>query len=283
MSCILLNNLFDDVPSDDCRVRLYMACSSIRFDVTISEDEPFGPERDLYCRKMFEKALLRGEDIDGWNMWKRVSHNIVACKYCRLSGTNEMKKHECGWWENVQNIEGQICFCFCHDVLGYALTDGDLFLLSNWPSLKRMLAVDWEEICKCFERVNEMRIDYIHGTPPNYIKYVAHRDGEFVISDDETGQLCPTQILSIQAFRKFRRPYNIYIKNVQVYRNTALGQFVTMQSKRYLQRCSHALWTTRDDKAIAMIVKLQEECMRAAARSQERALADISKHKDTLD
>ena len=283
MSCILLSHPLDDSHSDEGHERVYMECSSIRFDITIPKDSPFGPERDLYCRKMFEKALLRGEDIDGWNMWRRVSHNIVACKYCRLSGNKHVKRHECGWWEDVQNIEGKICFCFCHDDLGYALTDGDLFVISDWPSVKDMLEIDWEEFRQCFHRVNEMRIDYIHGIPPNYIKYVAHRDDEFVISDDETGQLRPSQILSVQAFRKFRRPYNIYIQKVQVYRSTVLGQFATMQSRRYFQRCSKSLWATRDDTAIAMMVKLQEECMRAAARAQERAIALNSKHKDTLD
>jgi hypothetical protein len=259
-----------------------MEGSNIRFDINIPEELPFGPEKDLYCRKMFEKALSCGENINGWNMWKRVSDNIVVCKYCRLSGNNEVKRHECGWWENVQNIQGNICFCFCHDVLGYALTDGDSFLISDWPSLKDMLLADWDECGECFERVNDMRIDYMSGIPPNYIKYFAHRDDEFVISDDDTGKLRPSQILSIQAFSMFRRPYEVYTKKVLVYRHTALGQFATMQSKRYFQRCSKSLWTLRDDKAIAMMVQLHEECMRAAMRSQERVITVISKHKDTL-
>ena len=70
---------------------------------------------------------------------------------------------------------------------------------------------------------------------------------------------------------------------MQVYRNTALGQFVTMQSKRYFQRCSESLWTLRDDKEFAMIMKLEELRMRAAARSQERATAVKPKLEDTLD
>ena len=179
--------------------------------------------------------------------------------------------HECGWWENVQCIDGQICFCFCHDNLGYALTDGDRFVISDWPSVKATYLDgfyscldDWDVCCKCLQRANVLDIDNIHGRPPNYITYDAHRDDVFLMSDDTTGQLRPSQILSIQAFAKFRRPYNMYIKRLQVYRKTALGQFVTMQSKRYFQRCSKSLWTLRDVTAMTMVVKLLEARRRAA-------------------
>ena len=251
------------------RVRVFMKQSNIRFDVTIPEDTIFGPEKDRYCRKMFETALLRGADINPYHMWKKVTHHSVICKYCRLPGDSEVIQHDCGWWEDVRAIHGRICFCFCHDALGYALTDGDHFVICKW----RMMEIMLDDYCTdgraILQDANELRIDYIHGVPPKYIKYVASRNGREVFSDDDTGPLHPSQVLSIQAFQKFRRHYNIYMERLRVYRITALGQFVTMQSKRYFQRCSKALWLLREDTEVAMIRTLKKEGVRDIARLPE--------------
>ena len=264
------------------RVRVYMKQSNIRFDVTIPEDTIFGPEKDLYCKNMFERALLRGEDINPYHMWKKVSPNCVTCKYCRLLGNNEVKKHECGWWEDVRAIHGRICFCFCHDALGYALTDGDHFVICKWRMMEIMLD-DYCEVGRAILRdVNAMRIDYIHGVPPKYIKYAACRNGREMFSDDDTGPLHPSHVLSIQAFQKFRRQYNIYMERLRIYRITALGQFVTMQSKRYFQRCSKALWLLRENTEVAMIQTLKKEGVRDIARLQEHAQVE-SKTRRTQD
>ena len=195
--------------SSDNIVCAYMGSSSIRFDLSIPEESIFGPERDRYCRHMFERAVLRGENIDPWQMWKRVSKNDVACKYCRLFTNSEYIKHECGWWERALGISGTICFCFCHDDLGYALNDGDQFVLleprrswrcfERWRMLKQIM-LDWSPV-----KVNELRIDYIHGRPLSRIKYVASRDGRLMFSDDDTGPLHPSDIVSIQAFFGFQR------------------------------------------------------------------------------
>ena len=257
-------------------VRVYVGRSRIKFDMSIPVDSIFGPERDGYCRHMFERAVLRGEEINPWHMWKRVSDNVVTCKYCRLFGNTEIIRHECGWWENARGIDGRICFCFCHDDLGYALKDGDQFVFCNWTIVKGMLR-------RLLRQVNELKIDYIHGESPSYIKYVASRDGTFVFSDDNTGELLPNQILSIQAFSECRRHYNTFMDKRQDYRSTALGQFMTMQSKRYFQRCSKSLWTLRDDKQFAMIMNLEGLCMRATARAQEPVIAVESKCEDTQD
>ena len=131
---------------------------------------------------------------------------------------------------------------------------------------------DYCEVGRAILRdVNALRIDYIHGVPPKYIKYAACRNGREMFSDDDTGPLHPSHVLSIQAFQKFRRQYNIYMERLRIYRITALGQFVTMQSKRYFQRCSKALWLLREDTEVAMIQTLKKKGVRDIARLQDHA------------
>ena len=246
------------------RVRLYMEHSDIRFDTTISVDSLFGPDRDRLCRQMYEKALWRGEDLNPWNMWKKASRNIVACKFSRLPGNNGFITHECGWWEDVRAIQRRICFCFCHDNLGYTLRDGNQFLICSWRNVKERLQDDWENSGAKLQLVNKLTIDYIYGNPLMYIKYIGKRNGFFLVSDNETGALRPSEILSVQAFAKFLHHYNLFKQRVQIYRATALGQFMTMQSKRHFQRTAKAFWILRDDSTFAIITKLQTMCMHSA-------------------
>ena len=47
---------------------------------------------------------------------------------------------------------------------------------------------------------------------------------------------------------------------------------MTMQSKRYFQRCSKSLWILGGDKEFAIVMHLELLCLRAIARSQETAI-----------
>jgi hypothetical protein len=256
--------------SSENEVLSYMGSSSIRFDLSISFESIFGPERDRYCRHMLKKAVLCGENIDPWQMWQRVSPNAVVCKYCRLSTGSEYMKHGCGRWERARGISGLICFCFCHDDLGYALDNGDQFVICNFGAglgghLERSLRDS-----------NALHIDYIHGTPLSRIKYVASRDGRAIFSDDDTGMLRPSDILSIQAFSGFKRRDKTFAEKVQILRSTALGQFLTMLSMRRFQRCSKSLWRLRGDKQFLMIKDLMIIDKRIAV-SASKAMAGASR------
>ena len=116
-------------------LRHYIETSEIRIDVTIPEGSLFGPERDRYCCLLYEKAIRCGELLDPWHMWKKISPNSIECKYCRLSGNTEFIRHECGWWEDVRSIRGQVCFCYCFDNLGYVLMENERFVVCNWSEV----------------------------------------------------------------------------------------------------------------------------------------------------
>ena len=238
------------------QVQMVFGDSDIRFDLTIPVGSIFRPERDSLCRHMYEKAVRFGEVFDPWHMWKRETSNAVVCKYCRLPETFGYIKHECGWWEDVRAIHRRICFCFCHDNLGYTLRDGNQFLICSWRNVKERLQEDWENSGAKLQLVNKLTIDYIYGNPLMYIKYIGKRNGFFLVSDNETGALRPSEILSVQAFAKFLHHYNLFKQRVQIYRATAPGQFMTMQSKRHFQRTAKAFWILRDDRTFAMIIKL---------------------------
>ena len=123
-------------------------------------------------------------------------------------------------------------------------------------------------------RANELQLYIIGRAPDIWITYIACRDGDLILSDHDTGSLHPSQILSIRAFSGFIRHYRTFKAKVQVHRGTALGQFMTMQSKRYLQRSSKSLWILSGDKEFAIIVHLELLCLRAIARSRETAIAE---------
>ena len=256
---------------------VYMESSSIRFDINIPMGSIFGLERDRYCRHMFERADLQNAHINAWQMWQRVEQNVVACKCCRLYTASGYITHECGWWERMGNMDGMICFCFCHDDLGYALNDGDPFVFCDcWRpnTMEPLYEMQRLELLQA----NELHIDHIIGLSPEFwISFVACRDGNIIVSnfvpDDDGGVLQPTQILSIRAFSGFIRLYKTFKAKVQDYRSTMLGQFMTMQSKRYFQRCSKSLWILGGDKEFAIVMHLQLICLRAIARSQETASA----------
>ena len=222
-------------------VQAYMGSSSIRFDLSIRDKSIFGPERDRYCRHMLDKALLRGENIDPWQMWQRVERcNAVVCKYCRLERDSEYIKHACGWWDRALDISGKtMCFCFCHDDLGYSLDDDDQFVFCNFRKVHRQALV------KALRNVNALRIDYIHGNPLNFIKYIASRDGIMIVSDDECGFLRPYEILSIQVFSGFKRLVKTFAEKMQILRSTALGQFLRLKHLRRFHLCSKTLFSSR--------------------------------------
>ena len=244
--------------------------------MSILEGSIFGLERDRYCRHMFETTDLQDADIDPWQMWKRVSPNSVACKFCRLYTDSGCIKHECGWWEHTGKLDGMICFCFCHDDLGYVLNDGDSFVFcDSWdPNTMGRLKEMWR---RELLRANQLGLHIIGREPVFWITYIACRDGDLILSDHDTGSLHPSQILSIRAFSGFIRHYRTFKAKVQVHRGTALGQFMTMQSKRYLQRSSKSLWILSGDKEFAIIVHLELLCLRAIARSRETANAEAKK------
>ena len=243
-------------------IKAYMASSNIRFDMSIPMGSIFGIDRDRYCRHMFERADLHDANIDSWHMWRRASKNVVACKFCRLYTACGYIRHECGWWERTGHFDTRICFCFCHDDLGYALNDGDSFMFCDSETTKKVLSCERRDLL----HANELHIDNIIGWSPDlWITYVACRDGDIILSDHDTGALHPSQILSIRAFSGFMRQYAIFKAKVQVYRGTTLGQFMSMQSKRYFQRCSQCLWILGDDKETAIIMHLQVLCLRAVA------------------
>ena len=211
-----------------------MGSCRIRFDLSIRDGSIFGPEWDGFCRHMLEMAVWRGENIDPWQMWQRVGPNAVVCKYCRLKTGSEYIKHACGWWERARGISGRMCFCFCHDNLGYALDFGDQFVFCNFRTARRQLI-------RALPRVNALYIDYIHGKPLSYIKYLANSDSIMSFSDDDFGPLRPDEILSIQAFSWFERFVKTFPEKVQILRRKALGEFLTMQSMRYIVRCCKSL------------------------------------------
>ena len=106
--------------------RHYVEPSDIRIDITIPVGSLFGPERDRYCRLLYRKAIRRGELLDSWQMWQKTSSNTLECKYCRLHWNTEFIRHDCGWWEDIRRIRGQVCFCYCHDNLGYVLLKDEI-------------------------------------------------------------------------------------------------------------------------------------------------------------
>ena len=238
-----------------------MTCSNIRFDMSISVGSIFGIDRDGYCRHMFETAHLRDASIDSWQMWKRTSENDVACKFCRLYTGCGYIQHECGRCERTGYSDRMICFCFCHDDLGYALNDGDSFMFCG----SKMTTLPWWDR-RDLHQADELHIDSILcGSPDCWITYVGSKDGDIILSDHDTGALHPSEILSIRAFSGFIRVYKTYKAKVQVYRGTTLGQFMTMQSKRYFQRCSKSLWILAEDKECEILMHLQLLCLRAIA------------------
>lgn len=224
-------------------VQAYMGSSSIRFDLSIRDKSIFGPERDRYCRHMLDKALLRGENIDPWQMWQRVERcNAVVCKYCRLERDSEYIKHACGWWDRALDISGKtMCFCFCHDDLGYSLDDDDQFVFCNFRKVHRQALV------KALRNVNALRIDYIHGNPLNFIKYIASRDGIMIVSDDDYGEMLPHEILSIRPFSGFVRRFKTFAKMMQILRGTAFGQFLRPKYMRRFFLCSKLLFSWRHE------------------------------------
>ena len=150
-----------------------------------------------------------------------------------------------------------MCFCFCHDNLGYALDFGDQFVFCNFRTARRQLI-------RALPRVNALYIDYIHGKPLSYIKYLANSDSIMSFSDDDFGPLRPDEILSIQAFSWFERFVKTFPEKVQILRRKALGEFLTMQSMRYIVRCCKSLWRSRGDKQFAMI----NDLMRVSASKE---------------
>ena len=261
------NSSYDDY------VYLYMRSSSIRFDMSIPVDTIFGPDRDLYCRVMFYRAYLRGEQADPWQMWKRISRNVVTCKYCRLVQHNKHLIHTCGWWENARGMSGRICFCFSHDDRGYALTSGNQFVFCNWhltPGKMNMYGFLFSNPAKTLpddlHLVNHLTIDYLHGDSPCYIKFIARKDDIVVFTDEDTGQLLANHILSIKAFSKFPRLYTMFRVKRLKYRKTALGQFMTMMTKRRFQRCARSFWTLIYDKHGGLLTTLGD----FACSSQKR-------------
>ena len=282
---------------------VYLERSRLRFDMSIREGCIFGPERDRFCRHMFETSDVLVAGIDPWQMWKRVSSNAVACKFCRLYTDSGYIRHECGWWEHTGQLDGMICFCFCHDDLGYVLNDGDSFVFcDSWvPNNMERLIIDdetwefydsWVPITlrrlqamwgRVLLRANQLRL-HIVGRAPNFrITYIACRDGDLILSDHDTGSLHPSQILWIGAFSGFIVLYRTFKAKIQVYRGTALGQYMTMQSKRYLQRSSKSLWILSGDKEFAIIVHLELLCLRAIARARETAIAEPQKNPSISD
>ena len=255
---------------------IYMKSSSIRFDISIPKGHIFGVEGDLYCRHMFERADLYDANIDPWKMWQRVSRNVVACKFCRLYTNTGYITHECGFWERTGERDGKICFCFCHDNLGYALNDDDPFVFCDFKTLEtltQILRLD-DMMARDLLWANELHIVGVIGRQPDFgITYDASRNGVIILTDDDSGTLHPSQILSIRAFSGLIRYCNTFKANVQVYRGTTLGQFVTMQSKRYFQRCSKSLWILVGDKELAIVMHLQVLCLRALARSKVYEIA----------
>ena len=139
-------------------------------------------------------------------------------------------------------------------------------------------------------QANELHIDHIIGREPDFwIKYVACRDDNIMLSDfvldDHEGLLHPSQILSIRAFSGFMRHYKSFKAKMQIYRSTILGQFMTMQSRRYFQRSSKQLWMLVGDKEFAIVMHLVLLCLRAITRSQEIANAvalDVASPKKQL-
>ena len=216
----------------------------------------FGVDGDRYCRYMFESADLGDLIIDPWQMWQRVSENTVACKFCRLYADSGYIQHECGWWEPTGIIDGLLCFCFCHDDLGYVLNDGDMCLFCRSKRRNRLdiLPAFWS---KPLLSANALQI-FIGGSEPDFwIRFNAYRDDSLILSDLDTGPLHPSQVLSIQSFSKFIRVCKAFKAKAQVYRRTILGQSMTMQSKRHFRRCSQSLWFLVDDKTLDMIMHLK--------------------------
>ena len=282
---------------------VYLERCRLRFDMSIREGCILGPERDRFCLHMFEMSDVLDSDIDPWQMWKRVSPNSVACKFCRLYTDSGYIKHECGWWEYTGQLDGRICFCFCHDDLGHVLLDGDSFVFcdslvpnnmgrliddgdsfdffDSWvPNTMGRLQAMWR---RELLRANKLRIDIV-GRAPNFrITYIACRDGDLILSDHDTGSLHPSQILWNGAFSGFIVLYRTFKAKMQVYRGTALGQYMTMQSKRYFQRSSKSLWILSGDKEFSIIVHLELLCLRAIARSRETANAEATQYPSICD
>ena len=243
-----------------------MISSNLRFDRSIPVGTIFGVDRDRYCCHMFWKGDLRDVLIGPWQMWQRVSANVVACKFCRLYADSRNIHHECGWWERTENIDGLICFCSYHDDLGYVLNDGDLcmFCSSAKRSKKDILPYMWR---LGLLRANSLQVYIMGGQPEFRLSYHACRDGSLILPEYDTVPLLPSQVLSVRAFSKFIREYKTFKAKAQIYRGTTLGQFMTMQSKRDFQTCSKSLWLLVGVNDLSIVMHLEQLRSRATARS----------------